>query len=522
MVDNEASVCVSQEPLRVTSGYFRTAQIRVIIIGLAVLGTFVLSRGQSPDTTGKPIGSIWGYVRDVHGKPLPNASISLRPAIGQQPDPTALLQHTQTDSNGLYRFPTLQAGVYAVYAQAGGYSESKAEPVNLSGTEAKQLDLTLGPSAASTAKPTLPASEKQNAAVPEFFDEPQFTVAGVTQATNAGGHGSDTALRTTEALAKATLTLGKDSSDRPTAATSAQTAASLRHAMTRTPQDASVHHQLADLEERAGNPLEAVREYQRAAELDPSEPNLFDWGTELLAHRALEPASEVFIKGSHLFPKSARMLVALGVTWYARGSYERGSQCLENASDLAPSDPAPYLFMGKIVSVETTPSQGAVDRLARFARQQPDNALANYYYAVALLKQSASAGDTHGDQDATRSARVESLLEKTLQLDPSFGAAYLQLGVLASRRSDFAKAIPLYRQAIEKSAEDDGTQAEAHYRLSQAYLRAGDKTAAKQELELRDVIDRKIKQDTAREYREIQEFVISLQARPAASAEPRD
>jgi hypothetical protein len=53
---------------------------------------------------------------------------------------------------------------------------------------------------------------------------------------------------------------------------------------------------------KLGNPLEAVREYQRAAELDASEQYLFDWGTELLTHRALEPAAEVFTKGNRLFP----------------------------------------------------------------------------------------------------------------------------------------------------------------------------------------------------------------------------
>ena len=60
---------------------------------------------------------------------------------------------------------------------------------------------------------------------------------------------------------------------------------------------------LGDVEEKLGNSLEAVREYQRAAELNPSEANLFDWGTELLIHRAFEPATEVFNEGNRLFPQ---------------------------------------------------------------------------------------------------------------------------------------------------------------------------------------------------------------------------
>ena len=37
----------------------------------------------------------------------------------------------------------------------------------------------------------------------QFFDQPQFAVAGVTDTTNLGGHGSDTVVRTRETLAKA-------------------------------------------------------------------------------------------------------------------------------------------------------------------------------------------------------------------------------------------------------------------------------------------------------------------------------
>ncbi len=41
----------------------------------------------------------------------------------------------------------------------------------------------------------------------EFADQPNFTVAGVTDWTAVGGHGSDASLRTSEALARETLTL---------------------------------------------------------------------------------------------------------------------------------------------------------------------------------------------------------------------------------------------------------------------------------------------------------------------------
>src|ERR1019366_2631353 len=273
-----------------------------------------------------------------------------------------------------------------------------------------------------------------------------------------------------------------------------------------------------DAEEKLGKPLEAVREYQRAAELDPSEPNLFDWGTELLTHRALEPAAEVFTNGTRLFPTSVRMLIALGVAWDARGSYDHAAQCLAKASDLAPDNPTPYLFLGRMQSVEATPSEGSLERLKRFAQLQPDNALANYYYAVALWKQPAVSVDSNvernADRNKERSTRVESLLQKAVHLDPKLGAAYLQLGILYSQRADFSRAISAYQKAIEASAEEvspefDQTLEETHYRLARAYLRSGDKARAQEQLQLHHQLVKKTKENAERERRNIQEFVIS-------------
>jgi len=297
---------------------------------------------------------------------------------------------------------------------------------------------------------------------------------------------------------------------------------SLRDAVARDPRNAALHHQLADVEEKLGNPLEAVREYQRAAELDPSEPNLFDWGAELLTHRALEPATEVFASGNRRFPKSVGMLVALAVSWYARGSYDRAEQFLVTASDLAPDNPTPYLFLGKMLSVEAPSSEASAERLARFAQQQPDNALANYYYAVSLWKQSPGASN----DDAERSARVESLLLKAVNHDPKLGAAYLQLGILYSQRADFARAISAYQKALEVSPEEAGSKsddaidemlAESHYRLAQAYLRTGDKLKAQEQLQFHDQFMKKTKDDTDRERREMQQFVILLRNNNSAS-----
>ncbi len=118
--------------------------------------------------------------------------------------------------------------------------------------------------------------------------------------------------------------------------------------------------------------------------------------------------------------------------------------------------------------------------------------------------------------DAERSARVESLLQKAVHLDPKLGAAYLQLGILYSQRADFSRAISACQKAIavgleESSPEGDETLEVAHYRLAQAYLRTGNKTKSQEELQLHARLAKKTKDNTERERREIQQFVISLQ-----------
>lgn len=355
------------------------------------------------------------------------------------------------------------------------------------------------------AKAALPTASSS----PQFYDEPHFTVAGVADTTNLGGHGSDTVVRTKAALAKDTVSLTKpDGSDVSTTSHVKETA--LREALKRDSQNAELRHSLGEVEENLKHPLEAVREYQRAAELNPSEPYLFDWGAELLAHRAPEAAIEVFTKGNRLFPTSTRMLIGLGVALHARGSYDQAAACLCAASDLNPDDAAPYIFLAKMYVAGTIQSPGVVDRLERFARLYPENALSNYYYAFALWK------GAKGAADAALATQVQSLLEKAIRLDPKLGLAYLLQGVVDSDLGDWSKAIAAYEKAIDASPQVE----EAHYRLAQAYRRVGEKTKAQRELRIYERLSKSSAEQAERERHEILQIVVAMRDAKTGSAEP--
>jgi tetratricopeptide (TPR) repeat protein len=163
-------------------------------------------------------------------------------------------------------------------------------------------------------------------------------------------------------------------------------------------------------------------------------------------------------------------------------------------------------------SAEAVPSRRPSGRIARFARLQPDNALANYYYAVALLKRSKS---TH---DAKTSTQAESLLKGRFISDPRLGLAQLQLGILYADRRDFPSATLAYQQAIAASPELE----EAHFRLAQEYRRAGDKANTQRELQLYEQLSKNSAKQVERERHEIQQFVVTLRdQKPVTQVPPK-
>jgi tetratricopeptide (TPR) repeat protein len=267
------------------------------------------------------------------------------------------------------------------------------------------------------------------------------------------------------------------------------------------------HRLLGDLEERVGDPLGAVREYERATQLEASEQNFFDWGTELLLHRAAEPAAEIFRKGLRAHPDSARLLTGLGAALYSSGAYEVASQRLCEAADLKPADTAPYIFLGKMEKAAPEILPCGEVKLAGFVAQQPGNALANYYYGLILWKKTKESGKSA----ALEEARL--YLEKAVALDPKFDEAYLQLGIVHADGGDFSHAIAAYQRAIAANPR----LAEAHYRLSLAYKRTGEETQAQQEMQVYKEIEKSDGEALERQQRELQQFLITLKGQSAGS-----
>jgi len=269
---------------------------------------------------------------------------------------------------------------------------------------------------------------------------------------------------------------------------------------------AELHNLLGEVEEKDGKFVPAANEYEIAAHMDPSESNLFDWGSELLLHRTLGPAVEVFQQAVERYPASQRLVIGLGMALYARGNYDDAVKSLLKAADLNPSDPNCYVFLSK--AYDSSPSQAdkVIQRFRRFAELQPNNARALYYYAISLWK-GKRAQDPSLDLH-----QIESLLNKSLALDPKLAEAHLQLGNLYSDQNKYANAIPEYVRALELNAD----LADAHYRLGQAYVRMGEKDRAQEQFQVYQKIREQHLADLDRQRAEIRQFVYSAKDSPSA------
>ena len=233
-----------------------------------------------------------------------------------------------------------------------------------------------------------------------------------------------------------------------------------------------LHNLFGNIEERAGHLVEAAGEYERAAHMDATEAHLFDWGNDLVQLRAFEPATQVFAAAIARHPQSARLHVGLGIAQYAQGQYEDAVRSFCRAADLDPSDGRAYQFLGEMYGVAPALGGEVTERLARFVKVQPGNALAHFHYAMILWKGQPA------ESPPADAERVEALLRRAVALDPRLAQGFLELGILLSDEERYAQSIRELRRAI--ALEPD--LAQAHYRLARAYQKTGQQALAAEEL----------------------------------------
>ena len=279
----------------------------------------------------------------------------------------------------------------------------------------------------------------------------------------------------------------------------------LVQSMMRSKDTGELHNLLAQIEEKDGKFVAAANEFGTAAHMDPSEDNLFDWGSELLLHRTYEPAIDVFRQATRLYPASPRLQIGLGMALYSRGLYEEAVKALLTAADLNPSDPRCYLFLSKAYDSSPNQAEEVIQRFRRYSELEPSDALAQYYYAMSLWKGKRAEGSGLDLQ------AVESLLKKSIALDEKLPEAHVQLGNLYADQHEYAKSIPEYVRALELNPN----LPDAHYRLGTDYVHVGQKDRAQSEFDVYQKLRAQHLAEVDKERAEVQQFVYSAKAAPS-------
>jgi len=418
----------------------RSRWVPHLMVLCAVLAGGPLLAGRAAQGIG-----IRGTVKDLRGQPVSNAKVTLSSAGGIVPPATAT-----TSAKGHYEIRSPLPGVYLVCAEAAGYLESQRKGIVITADGMAVINLALSPAKTAPAKPGSASGEFIASGCQKgFLDDTDMKVAGFSGSVDPSGYSAAAGEQTRISLMGGAAELRKQ----------ADTSVRDEKAPT-TGRDIHVDHSLA------------LKEYERAFQMAPSEENRYNWGLELLRQGDLASAVKLFKDGVADNPRSAKLWIGLGIALYSCGHGEAAVRAFLSATDVNPSDPRPYLFLGKACGISNKLSAEVNSRLNRWIQLEPRNAQAYYYAALSLWKGKGQAG-----RDQTM-GRIESLFRKSALLDPMFLFAHLQLGNVYSEENRLSEAISEYKEALRMKPN----WADAYYGLGQAYFRTGQKELGQQQM----------------------------------------
>ncbi|HTF72708.1 MAG TPA: carboxypeptidase-like regulatory domain-containing protein, partial [Edaphobacter sp.] len=185
--------------------------------------------------------AIRGVVTDPSGNPVPDVVVTLQ-QIGVV---------TRTDAHGGFSFTNVRSGKYSVRAEK---ADMRGSAEISTGGAASQITLILSANALTKGM--------------DFTDKPNFTVAGITDWTAVGGHGSDASLRTSETLAREAAMLRPSETVAPAHTSDIENA--LRAAAAASPDSFAGNRELGEFCLHEKRYREAVLPLETAFHIDPT------------------------------------------------------------------------------------------------------------------------------------------------------------------------------------------------------------------------------------------------------------
>jgi tetratricopeptide (TPR) repeat protein len=231
----------------------------------------------------------------------------------------------------------------------------------------------------------------------------------------------------------------------------------------------------------AADNLRSVGRFAEAEEsfatVERSEPDLyivaFERGENLLDWGKTRAAVQEFHKALTLNPSFDQAWAAVGRAAFALGEDKEASEALQVALRLNPRNYLARRMLARVYWHQNQPKQAELE-LAQVVREQPNFGEARSEHGIALVKlrkyQQAlaelRAAPNLGYRDAIvfyylgiaysetgDEARAIEAYEKAVELDPHYGAAYLNLAFQYRKRHEISKARQYYREACRWSPE---------------------------------------------------------------------
>lgn len=243
----------------------------------------------------------------------------------------------------------------------------------------------------------------------------------------------------------------------------------LESAVARGLDSAQIYAALAEVYEADGHFENAIPAMRLAIARDPqNEGYHFRYGLLLTDSHA--PAAGILRLQEALkqFPSSARLWLALGIAQLTYGQNIEAENSFNRSLALDTKSVPALAYLGM-----TYAERGAYEKAISFYEQAIGlNAqLASLHYLVADTMLKISNPDT---------TRAEKYLRRAIDLDSNLAAAYLTLGRLYVRTSQYSEAAPLLERAVSLQPE----LPEAHYQLSRVLVKLKRSDEANRELEI--------------------------------------
>ena len=210
-----------------------------------------------------------------------------------------------------------------------------------------------------------------------------------------------------------------------------------------------------DIVEKSGDFKQAIKHFQAAARLNPSDYNLYALTVELMRHWTWDEAYKMAAFGASRYPQSTHFLAAQGISQYGGQHYPESVVIFSGLLEKDPDNALYADLLGRSCSAIAEDSSAQCTGLDAFALRHPENAQAATYAAVSLLHRPAA------QQEQTE---VKRLLEQAIAANPRLPRCILSNGcpcpgtieverkrVSASRRRSSC-APPIPRRTIDSPA----------------------------------------------------------------------